>query len=146
MPPTSIQSVPLFASTSNSRLHALYSDISRQKRSNPTSYHANVSWWQHALESVVSLGAQHAQANGRVVLHAGRSLMDTLKVDGVGKPLGLGAVIVRANSLSVNCLHTADCCLALARMNSVLPRPSFPCLIFWIPKSQYTILAGCPRG
>ncbi|KAF8350578.1 Snf7-domain-containing protein [Amanita rubescens] len=97
MPPTSIQSVPPFASTSNSRLHALYSDISRQKRSNPTSYHANVNWWQRALESVVSSGAQHVQdavhANGRVVLHAGRSLMDTLKVDGVGKPLGLGAVI-----------------------------------------------------
>ena len=115
MPPTSIQNVPPFASTSNSRLHALYSDISRQKRSNPTSYHANVNWWQRALESVVSSGAQHARdavhANGRVVLHAGRSLMDTLKVDGVGKPLGLGAVIVRANSLVVHCLHATDCCL-----------------------------------
>ncbi|KAF8623494.1 hypothetical protein AX15_006277 [Amanita polypyramis BW_CC] len=96
-PPSSIQSLSPFLSTSTTRLHALYSDISRQKHSNPASYRANVGWWQRALESVVSSGAQHtrdtANTSGRLVLHVGRSLMDSFKVEGVGKPLGLGAVI-----------------------------------------------------
>ena len=90
---TSVQSLPPFASTSTTRLLALYSDVSRQKHSNPTSYHANVNWWHHALESLVSSGTQRPA--GGLVLHADSSLMDCLKIEGVGKPLGLGAVIVR---------------------------------------------------
>ena len=95
--PASVQSLPPFASTSTSRLLALYSDVSRQKHSNPTSYHANVNWWHRALESLVSSGMQRAAATGtsELVLHADRSLVDCLKIEGVGKPLGLGAVIVR---------------------------------------------------
>lgn len=150
MLPTSVHSLPPFVLTSKDRLHALYSDISRQKRSNPTSYLANVNWWQRALESIVSSGAQYepdvVQAHGRLVLHVGRSLMDTLKVEGVGKPLGLGAVIVRKTFHCINYLCTADCHLVLARMNSAPPKPSFLCLIFWIPRNQYTIPVGCPPG
>ena len=124
-PSSAILSLSPFASTSTTRLYALYSDISRQKRSNPTSYHANVGWWRHTLESVVNSGAQHtrdmANTSGRLVLHAGRSLMDSLKVEGVGKPLGLGVVIVRGLFLANS--PPADCHLVLARMNSVLPTP-----------------------
>ncbi|KIL69882.1 hypothetical protein M378DRAFT_157122 [Amanita muscaria Koide BX008] len=97
-PPTPVQSLAPFASTPRTRLHALYSDISRQKRSNPASYHSNVDWWRQALESLVSSGAAQRPQNatddsGLLVLHAGRTLMDCLKTEGVGKPLGLGAVI-----------------------------------------------------
>ncbi|KAK2466799.1 hypothetical protein APHAL10511_001057 [Amanita phalloides] len=110
MQSTSIQSLPPFVSTSDARLHALYSDISRQKRSNPTSYLANVNWWQRALEAVVSSGAQAQYTNGRLVLHSGRALMDILKVDHVGKPLGLGAVIdeLGASKAFVSLPHFLD--------------------------------------
>ncbi|KAF8637335.1 hypothetical protein AX17_002836 [Amanita inopinata Kibby_2008] len=95
--PTSLLSLAPFATTSTSRLQALYSDISRKRRSNPVAYHASIDWWRHALESIVSHGLQEVQAgahpNGRLVLHAGRSLVDRFKVEGVGKPLALGAVI-----------------------------------------------------
>ncbi|KAF5380996.1 hypothetical protein D9615_004079 [Tricholomella constricta] len=87
-----ILALPPYASTSSSRLHALYSDISRQKYSNPTSYHSNVEWWRKTLELIVSSGLQ-ADTNSRLVLHAGARLMERVRVDGVGKPLALGAVI-----------------------------------------------------
>lgn len=103
-------SIPPFSTTSTTRLQALYSDFSRQKQSNPTSYHANVDWWQKALEALVSSGAQgyqnHLQTEGddgdhlptkseRLLLHAGRDLIEGLKIPKVGKPLALGAVLVR---------------------------------------------------
>lgn len=120
---SSIISLSPFSTTSTARLQALYSDFSRQKHSNPTSYHANVDWWRDALEVVAGSGMQHsaplsAQAatpqrrqrnneedseegekdvsrSDRLVLHAGRELMDRVKIPKVGKPLALGAVLVR---------------------------------------------------
>jgi charged multivesicular body protein 7 len=101
-----------FSTTSTARLQALYSDFSRQKQSNPTSYHANVDWWKKALEALVSSGKQEFQnhlqkevlddddddlpmKSERLVLHAGRDLIERLKIPKVGKPLALGAVLVR---------------------------------------------------
>jgi len=86
--------------TSTPRLQALYSDFSRQKHSNPASYHSNVQWWRKALETLVDSGLQHTpHENGsksdRLVLHAGRELMERVKVPKVGKPLAIGAVLVR---------------------------------------------------
>ena len=90
---------PPFSTASLSRLQSLYSDISRQKLSNPTSYHTNVEWWRKALEGVVGCGwvdsIDGERARNRLVLSAGRELIDGLRVEGVGKPLGLGAVVVR---------------------------------------------------
>lgn len=96
-PPAAISSVlalPPYATTSPSRLQALYSDISRQKHSNPASYQSNVEWWRKALQLIVGSGLQQ-ETGSRLVLHAGRSLLELLKVPGVGKPLSLGAVVVR---------------------------------------------------
>ncbi|KIK08216.1 hypothetical protein K443DRAFT_85634 [Laccaria amethystina LaAM-08-1] len=100
--PPSSSSSPLFAlppysTTSPSRFQALYSDFFRQRNSNPTSFHSNVEWWGKALETLVGSGFQ--DSNNRLVLNAGRSLMERVKVPRVGKPLALGAVI--------NELHTS---------------------------------------
>ncbi|KAF8643888.1 hypothetical protein AX16_008904 [Volvariella volvacea WC 439] len=76
---------------SKSRLQALYADISRQKSSNPVAYQSSIEWWRKALETIVSSGLQ--EDNSRLILHAGRRLIDGLKYDGVGKPLALGTVI-----------------------------------------------------
>jgi len=84
---------PPFSTTSLPRLQALYSDFSRQKSSNPTSYNANVDWWKRALESL--LVASDEDDNDRLVLHANRDLMERVKIPKVGKPLALGSVLVR---------------------------------------------------
>ena len=74
-------------------------------------------WWKKALEALVSSGKQgyqnHLQRevvddgddddddddlptkSERLVLHAGRDLIERLKIPKVGKPLALGAVLVR---------------------------------------------------
>ncbi|KAJ6623494.1 Snf7-domain-containing protein [Mycena sp. CBHHK59/15] len=83
--------LPPYATTSPSRLQSIYSDISRQKHSNPASYHSNIEWWRKALEVLVRSGIQHD--GSRLVLSAGPSLMDLLRVSGVGKPLALATVI-----------------------------------------------------
>ncbi|KAG5635861.1 hypothetical protein H0H81_009844 [Sphagnurus paluster] len=97
-----ILALPPFASTSTSRLHALYADISRQKHSNPTSYTANVEWWHKSLELIVSHGLQaDTTTTSRLVLSAGAALMERVRIDGVGKPLALGAVLAELKARRV---------------------------------------------
>ena len=86
--------LPLLASTSRARLKALYSDISRQKTSNPAAFSANVEWWRKTLGTLVAQGLQ-AGTPDVLILHAGPELIETLRQEGVGKPLGLASVIVR---------------------------------------------------
>ena len=95
-------SISPYSTTSTPRLQALYSDFSRQKQSNPTSYHSNIEWWRKGLEAIASSGLQTQQhateetsKSDRLVLHAGRELLELVKLPKVGKPLALGAVIVR---------------------------------------------------
>lgn len=94
----SLSNLPTFTETSKSRLQALYSDISRQKHSNPTSFHTNVDWWRRTLQALVSRGWQARIADAietnRLVLSAERGIAERLRYEGVGKPLGLGAVVV----------------------------------------------------
>ncbi|KAL4067921.1 Snf7-domain-containing protein [Scleroderma citrinum] len=106
----SLSSCSTYTTTSKSRLQSLYSDVSRQKHSNPTSYHAHVDWWKRTLEELVLRGWQAENAgsqkgkgievkdeadnwSNKLVLGAKRSLVDRLRYDGVGKPLGLGHTI-----------------------------------------------------
>ena len=97
---TPMLSIPPYSTTSTPRLQALYSDFSCQKQSNPTSYHSNIEWWHKGLEVIVSSGlqtqrtAEESSNSDRLVLHAGRELLDLVKLPKVGKPLALGAVIV----------------------------------------------------
>jgi len=127
----SLLALPPYENTSPSRLQALYSDISRQKHSNPTSYHANIEWWRKALQLLVSSGLQQ-ESGSRLVLNAGRSLIEQVRLEGVGKPLALGAVIVRfgivGSQLSVGYMLSSILIKifpVLARQNSGLTNPSF---------------------
>lgn len=87
--------LPLFSSVSKARLKSLYSDISRQKTSNPAAYTSNVEWWKRCLSTLVANGLQVGTSDA-LVLHASPELAEALRLEGVGKPLGLAAVIVRA--------------------------------------------------
>jgi charged multivesicular body protein 7 len=89
-----MQSLPSISGVSKSRLQALYSDISRQKHSNQASFHSNVEWWRNTLVEVITTNALPDTRN-RLVLSANRSLVDSFRYEGVGKPLSLGCVIVR---------------------------------------------------
>ncbi|KAG6851263.1 hypothetical protein H0H93_011699 [Arthromyces matolae] len=90
---SSITSLKPYTSVSTSRLQALYSDISRQKHSNPASYHSNVEWWQRVLELIVSSGLQEELLQSRLVLSCGPRLLERTRIKGVGKPLALGTVV-----------------------------------------------------
>ncbi|EJD02423.1 Snf7-domain-containing protein [Fomitiporia mediterranea MF3/22] len=83
---------PLFSSVSKARLKSLYSDLSRQKTSNPAAYSSNVDWWKRTLATLVEQGLQSGPADA-LVLHAGPDLVETLRYESVGKPIGLAAVI-----------------------------------------------------
>ena len=83
---------------SKSRLQALYSDFSRQKQSNPTSFHANVDWWRRVLKALVHSDNQHIsrkKESSRIALQADHDLLERLKVEKIGKPLAMGAILVR---------------------------------------------------
>ncbi|KAJ7650518.1 hypothetical protein FB45DRAFT_732022 [Roridomyces roridus] len=83
--------LPPWSSASPSRLQSVYSDILRQKESNPDSYQANIRWWHKALESLARSGIQ--QEKSTFVISVGPVLMTLLRVQGVGKPLALPTVI-----------------------------------------------------
>ncbi|KAI0273300.1 Snf7-domain-containing protein [Gloeopeniophorella convolvens] len=87
-----LSALPTYTGVSKSRLQSLYSDISRQKHSNPTTYNSNIAWWRSTLEDIVSHGWQ-LNVPDALVLHAEHSLQDCLRYEGVGKPLCLGTVI-----------------------------------------------------
>lgn len=77
------------------RLQSLYSDISRQKQSNPEGFQSSIGWWTNALETVVRKGKQpEPQSSDYVVLHATDKLAEALRWEKVGRPIGLGAVLV----------------------------------------------------
>ncbi|KAG1782619.1 Snf7-domain-containing protein [Suillus placidus] len=101
-----LSALPNYVSTSKSRLKSLYSDIHRQKHSNPSSFHAYVDWWHQTLKDVISRGWQGSDGfdgtSNKLILGARRALVDKLRYEGVGKPLGLGTTIAemrRSNDL-----------------------------------------------
>lgn len=81
-------------SVSQARLKSLYSDFSRQRVSNPASYTSNIDWWRRALPQFVARGLQDDTSDS-LILHASPEMAESLRYDGVGKPLGLAAIIVR---------------------------------------------------
>lgn len=167
-----LSSCSTYSSTSKSRLQSLYSDISRQKHSNPTSYHAHVSWWQRTLEELVSRGWQtettslqkgqgtdardveRENQSNKLVFGARRVVVDRLRYDGVGKPLGLASTIVRA--ISFPCFlstETDDNLLVKAELQR--NRALFPLFQFltsqhsvydpgWLPYRIASFLVGKP--
>ncbi|KAH8989182.1 Snf7-domain-containing protein [Lactarius hatsudake] len=91
--PSTLSSLPSYDGLSKSRIQSLYSDISRQKHSNPTAYSSNITWWRSTLEALVSLGYQ-PNTTDTLILHVDQRLLESLRYGGAGKPLCLGTVIV----------------------------------------------------
>ncbi|KAF9791219.1 hypothetical protein BJ322DRAFT_436391 [Thelephora terrestris] len=89
---TDLHSLPAYNISSTSRLKSLYSDVSRQKHSNPTSYRSTVHWWREVLQAVV-LKHWLPQSSDTLVLHALPTLADSFRYEGAGKPLCLATVI-----------------------------------------------------
>ncbi|KAH9998081.1 Snf7-domain-containing protein [Russula compacta] len=87
-----LPSLPPYNGLSNPRIQSLYSDISRQRHSNPTTFSSNIAWWRTTLEAIVSRDWV-PNAPDRFILHADQSLLEALRYEGVGKPLCLGTVI-----------------------------------------------------
>ncbi|KIK98727.1 hypothetical protein PAXRUDRAFT_133647 [Paxillus rubicundulus Ve08.2h10] len=140
-----LSSCSTYTSTSKSRLQSLYSDISRQKHSNPTSYHAHVDWWQRTLEELVSHGWQTditspqqgkedvASHSNKLVLSARRTIVDKLRYDGVGKPLGLGSTIAELQRNK-----------ALIPLSQFLTSPQSVYDPGWLPYRIASLLVGGP--
>lgn len=81
-------------SVSPSRLKSIYSDLSRQKTSNPAAFKANVDWWKRTLSAYVGRALQ-ANHTDTLILDAQPDIVESFRYEGVGKPLGMAAVIVR---------------------------------------------------
>lgn len=88
-----LSSLPSYNGLPILRIQSLYSDISRFKHSNSTSYNSNVAWWRSTLEDIVSRGWL-ASTPDRLILHADQGLLESLRYEGAGKPVCLGTVIV----------------------------------------------------
>jgi len=88
-----LHSLPAYSASSTSRLKSLYSDVSRQKHSNPAAYRSTVHWWRGVLQTVV-LKHWLPQSSDTLVLHALPTLADSFRYEGAGKPLCLATVIV----------------------------------------------------
>lgn len=92
--------------SSISPLPSLYSDLSRQRKSNPAGYAASVEWWKSILQDVTFRGVQFdhnpapstssaglVETVDRTIFKLDESTKSRWTVDGVGRPLGLGTVI-----------------------------------------------------
>lgn len=114
-----LSTLPNYASASRSRLQSLYSDIHKQKHSNPSSFHTHVDWWHRTLKDYISRGWQgHDGSDGtsnKLVLGARRVLVDKLRYEGVGKPLGLGTTIVRLHAASPFLVFDSPHCTSKGR-------------------------------
>lgn len=112
-------------SVSQARLKSLYSDFSRQRVSNPASYTSNIDWWRRALPQFVAMGLQD-DTTDTLILHASPEMVESLRYEGVGKPLGLAAIVVRLFYYNdvLNGGHQANM-LDLGRMSCRARVPSF---------------------
>lgn len=94
-----ISSLPEYRAGSQ-RLQSIYSDLAKQRLSNPAGYSANVEWWRRTLSEVTSRGLQ---AGGILVLRADSLLVDEFRWEKVGRPLGAGYALVSF----VPCIYSA---------------------------------------
>lgn len=92
------------------RLPSLYSDFAIHRKTNPDGYAVNVAAWEqallkaarHGLISTSSISASTAsrRKNNHLILRADEALMRALETPEWGRPVALGAILVR---------HIADC-------------------------------------
>ena len=97
---------PLTRISSKARLTSLYSDFSLLRTTNPEGYEANVKSWRSALEKA---GREGLLGNGICTMRT-EELEGRLedKSGGMGKPLGLGVVVVRTLVLVFLLLFLVD--------------------------------------
>lgn len=95
-----LSSISSYSSVSTSRLKSIYSDLSRQKNSNPAAFNSNLEWWRKTLIDLVQLGLQ-ADTSDSLLLHVDSNLAEILRYEGVGKPLGLAAVITELRDTNI---------------------------------------------
>ncbi|KAH7341142.1 hypothetical protein B0J17DRAFT_654403 [Rhizoctonia solani] len=98
-----LSSLPEYKSNSQ-RLQSLYSDLNRQRLSNPAGYSANVEWWRRTLSEITARGFQPA---GVLVLRADTVLVDSFRWDKVGKPLGVGYALTSLSTPTTSCAGSA---------------------------------------
>ena len=123
------------------RLRSFYSDFSRQKTSNPASYNSNIEWWKKTLSQYVGRGLQDDISSDTLILHASPELLENLRYEGVGKPLGLAAVIVRLNGIPLQAFaHMPD----LGRTSCVTLMLSYITTNFSNQRPLYTIRGLLP--
>ncbi|EJD41067.1 hypothetical protein AURDEDRAFT_90579 [Auricularia subglabra TFB-10046 SS5] len=89
-----LSTLPEFGSSA--RIASLYSDIARKKQSNPASFQSTVSWWQRTLQDLVARGLQGDANSDKLILHVNNDLVEGLRWQKAGKPLGLGSAVVES--------------------------------------------------
>jgi charged multivesicular body protein 7 len=85
---------PEYKSPPPARLKSLYSDVFRQKESNPEGYRSSLAWWTNTLQQLAQAGHQPT-SDDKLVLHADDALLESLRWQSAGRPLGLGSIVVR---------------------------------------------------
>jgi charged multivesicular body protein 7 len=101
---TPIFTLSSYSTTPLTRLPALYSNVTSRKHSDPASYHSAVDWWRRVLEEYVFSGLQdrllpETWRGSSLILRAWPGLLDVFRVEGAGKPLALGSIIVSVSFL-----------------------------------------------
>jgi charged multivesicular body protein 7 len=152
MSSSTLSSLPSYNGLSNSRIQSLYSDISRQKHSNPTTYNANIAWWHSTLEAIVSRGWL-PNTPDRLILHAEQSLLEALRYERIGKPLCLGTVTVGCFSCSTKMSSRPSFLLAkteLVNSRDAVPLQQFLTMLQsvhhpgWLPYRVAAFVVGKP--
>lgn len=93
-----ITTIPeLAGGASSPRVQSLFSDIVRQKATNPAAYHANVSWWRRTLHDLLSSGAQ--LSTDHLVVNLDEDLLQDFTRVVNRKPLALVSVVVGVHRL-----------------------------------------------
>lgn len=82
----------LLASHTLPQLKFLYSSLSPRALSNPTGYRSAINSWREILTDLVGKGL--LGGGGRLGVEVGEAIVEELRVDGVGRPGGLGGVLV----------------------------------------------------
>lgn len=158
---TQLLSLPTYDTTSPSRLKFLYSDFSGQKHANPSSFTSSVEWWRRTLEAVVLNGwqAQSAAESSmpdRLVLHAtGQTMAESFRLEGVGRPLGLPAVIVSPCTLIAHIIEMSYWWILLVKAELCHSKTYFPLTQFlnatqsvydpgWLPYRIASFVVGKP--
>lgn len=74
----------------------LYSSLPSRKEVNPTGYSGAVNWWSSTLATLVG---KELLSEHKLILVVDEALREGLRVDKIGRPASLGAVVVSRERL-----------------------------------------------